>query len=70
MKTKQKADLFYQIAGMAIAAGREIILADEDFRSEGDTLQGLISSSRSHSRRLSLTVYPPESDSREEEGEE
>ncbi len=66
----KKAKLFYKIAALAIAAGREIILVDDDIRSESKALNGGLLNSHNDSLRLSLTVYPPEADSRGEEAEE
>lgn len=66
----KKTRLFYAIAQLAIDAGREIILSADDTRSTSKALNGAILDSLTDSRRLSLTIYPPEADSRREEGED
>ena len=66
----KKDRLFYAIAQLAIDAGREIILVDDDIRSESKALNGGLLNSHNDSLRLSLTVYPPEADSRGEEAED
>lgn len=55
----KKAKLFYRIARLAIAAGREISLTDEDTHSESKALNGTILDSSTNTRRVTLRVYAP-----------
>lgn len=55
----KKSKLFYRIARLAIAAGREISLTDEDVQYKGKALGGTILDSSTDTSRVILRVYAP-----------
>lgn len=56
----KRAKLFYKVARMAIAAGREIALEAGEQRGENRVLNGTIQDSHNDSRTLTLRVFAPE----------
>lgn len=66
----KKFKLFYEIAAMAIAAGREISLADDDTRSTNRVLNGAFQDAVTDYRRLTLTVFAPSTGEGREEAED
>ena len=55
----KKHKLFYEIAAMAIAAGREITLADNNTRTTNRVLNGAIQDGTNDYQSLTLTVFAP-----------
>lgn len=55
----KKHKLFYEIAAIAIAAGRKISLADDNTQSTNRVLNGAIQDAVNNCHRLTLTVFAP-----------
>ena len=63
----KKHKLFYEIAAIAIAAGREISLADDNTQSTNRVLNGAIQDAVNNYNRLTLTVFAPTAGENREE---
>lgn len=63
----KKHKLFYEIAAIAIAAGREISLADDNTQSTNRVLNGAIQDAVNNYHRLTLTVFAPTAGENREE---